>query len=193
MLHSPPPLDHRRGRPSPVAAPHVDYVLRVVAAVMVAAIVVSVAPVDAVATPCWQPPVDATVRDPFRPPPCPWCAGNRGLEYDVSPATVVRSAAAGMVTFAGPVAGTLYVVVQLPNGWRLTYGRLAATRLQDGDGVLTGTRIGTTGQQFFFGMRIGDAYHDPARYLGRLVGTPRLIPLDGSAPRAAPPAEPRCA
>ena len=192
MLHSPLPLDHWRARPSPVAAPHAEYVLRVIAVVTVVAAVVAMAPVDVVAAPCWRPPVESPVRDPFRPPKCPWCAGNRGLEYDVSPATVVRSVAAGMVTFAGPVAGTLYVVVQLPNGWRLTYGRLAGTGLQAGDGVLTGTRIGTTQQQLFFGLRIGDAYHDPARYLGRLVGTPRLIPLDGSAPRAAPPARLRC-
>jgi murein DD-endopeptidase MepM/ murein hydrolase activator NlpD len=190
-----PPRDRRRVRPPLVGAPpagHLIHALAIAIAVAVVVAVVTIASAEAVAAPCWQLPVDAPVSDPFRPPPCPWCAGNRGLEYDVSPPTVVRSVAAGTVTFAGSVAGTVYVVVELPNGWRLTYGRLAGTRLQAGDGVLAGTRIGATGRQFFFGLRIGDTYHDPARYLGRWVGTPRLIPLDGSAPRAAPPVQLRC-
>ena len=35
------------------------------------------------AAPCWFPPVTGTVTDPYREPPCPWCAGNRGLDYRV--------------------------------------------------------------------------------------------------------------
>src|SRR4051812_10589266 len=38
----------------------------------------------------YRPPVVAAVADPFRPPPQPWLAGNRGIEYATVPGTVVR-------------------------------------------------------------------------------------------------------
>ena len=49
----------------------------------------------ALAPSCLLPPVDAPIVDPFRPPPCAWCPGNRGIEYDVPAGTPVRAAAAG--------------------------------------------------------------------------------------------------
>ena len=72
------------------------------------------------AAPCLRPPVVGTVVDPFRAPACEWCAGNRGIEYRVGPDATVRAAATGTVTFVGSVAGTTYLVVELPNGWRLS-------------------------------------------------------------------------
>ncbi len=139
------------------------------------------------AAPCWLPPVAAPVADPFRAPPCPWCAGNRGIEYHTAPETVVRSVAAGRVTFSGSVAGTRYVVVEIAGGWLLTYGRLASITVRRGSPVAARTVIGTTSDQLFFGLRINGAYSDPARYLGRWVGRPRLVPIDGSATRYVPP------
>ena len=147
---------------------------------------------SAVNAQCWPPPVEGTVTDPFRPPPCPWCAGNRGIEYRTAHTAEVWSVAAGSVSFSGSVAGTLYVVVELTNGWRLTYGRLADTHLRTGNVVLGGSRIGRTGGELFFGLRIGDTYHDPASYLGHWEGSARLIPTDGSKARPAPPALLRC-
>lgn len=144
------------------------------------------------APPCWFPPVDATVTDPFREPPCPWCAGNRGLEFAVGERVVVRAAASGRVEFVGWVADVGYVVVRLANGWRHTYGQLTSTSLQLDDAVLNGVGIGRASAVFFFGLRIGDDYADPAPFIGTLRGRPRLIPVDGTAARPAPPPRPRC-
>jgi murein DD-endopeptidase MepM/ murein hydrolase activator NlpD len=104
----------------------------------------------------------------------------------------VRAAASGRVVFAGSVAGVRYVVVQLPNGWRHTYGRLASTRLELGDAVFANSAIGAVADTFFFGLRIGDDYADPAPFIGVLRTRPRLVTTDETPPRPAPPASPRC-
>ena len=144
------------------------------------------------AAPCWFPPVTGTVTDPYREPPCPWCAGNRGLDYRIGGDVVVRAAATGRVEFVGAVGGIRYVVVRLTNGWRHTYGRLVSSTKQRGDSVLAGTPIGRASRTFYFGLRIGDDYADPARFIGVLRGRPRLLPLDGTPERRPPPARPSC-
>ena len=141
---------------------------------------------------CWLPPVDAPVVDPFRPPPCTWCPGNRGLEYGTPVGVAVRAVAAGEVTFSGTVAGERYVVVRHNDGRRATYGGLASSTLRAGDAVVAGMNVGITAGHLHFGLRDGDTYVDPAPFLGRLVGRPRLVPDDGTAARAAPPPRLRC-
>lgn len=153
---------------------------------------VGVTPGAVVAAPCWFPPVVGAVTDPFRKPPCTWCAGNRGLEYRIAGNMIVRAAATGRVVFVGSVAGVRYVVVQLPNGWRHTYGRLASTRLELGAVVFANSALGLVADTFFFGLRIGDDYADPAPYIGVMRTRPRLVPIDATPPRPAPPARPRC-
>lgn len=170
---------------------------RLRAALLTTSLLVAVAlalPVrESAAAPCWRPPVPAPVADPFRPPPCRWCAGNRGIEYATVPGTTVRAVAGGTVTFSGVVAGTRYVVVELPSGWRLTYGRLASSALRTGDRVVGEMTIGRAGGALFFGLRVDGRYRDPAPHLGTLAGRPRLVPADGTAPRPAPPPRLRCA
>ena len=61
--------------------------------VVVAASVLTPAPAGADAV-RYRPPVDAPVVDPFRPPPVPWGSGNRGLEYETVPGTVILATAA---------------------------------------------------------------------------------------------------
>ena len=141
---------------------------------------------------CWYPPVTGVVIDPFRAPACTWCAGNRGIEFRVGADAVVRAAASGVVSFAGTVAGTRYLVVQSPDGSRVTYGRLRSGRVRAGDRVLAGTPIAGASGEFFLGLRVGDDYVDPAPYIGRLVGRLRLAPIDGSPARPSPTVEPRC-
>lgn len=141
---------------------------------------------------CWLPPVDAPVVDPFRPPACTWCAGNRGLEYGTPSGTIVRAVAAGEVTFSGTVAGERYVVVRHADGRRATYGGLESSSLRTGDAVVAGVSVGLTAGHLHFGLRDGDTYVDPAPFLGRLVGRPRLVPDDGTAARPAPPPRLRC-
>lgn len=142
------------------------------------------------AAPCWLPPVSGPVIDPFRAPLCPYCAGNRGIEYRTSPLAVVRSVDAGRVTFGGVVAGTGYVVVDIGAGWRLTYGGLRNVAVDRGARVGPDDVLGRTNGRLHFGLRVSGEYRDPARYFGRAVGRPRLVPIDGTA-RLPRPAEAR--
>ena len=162
------------------------------ASLALATVVAGASTPTAAATPCWFPPVVASVSDPFREPPCPWCAGNRGLEYAVSADTAVRAAASGRVVFAGTVVDVRYVVVQLRTGWRHTYGRLTSATVALGDVVRANEVVGTASGSVFFGLRIGDDYADPAPYIGVARSRPRLVPLDGTPARPAPPARLRC-
>ena len=142
---------------------------------------------------CYQPPINSPVADPFRAPACAYCPGNRGLEYEPPPGSRVVAATAGVVTFSGVVAGVRYVVVAQPDGRTATYGRLATASIRAGAGVAMGDVVGTTTDHFFFGLRTGDQYIDPAPFLGVLRYRPRLVPVDGSAPRRVPPPTMVCA
>mgnify|MGYP001828234495 CR=1 FL=1 len=141
---------------------------------------------------CWRPPVDAPIVDPYREPGCRWCPGNRGVTYGPAPGSPVRAVASGVVSFAGTVAGTRYVVVALPDGRRVTYGDLASSGLTVGRAVVAGQVIGRSSAVLHLGLRIGDRYVDPTPLIGRWVGRPRLIPADGGPPRPAPPPRLRC-
>jgi murein DD-endopeptidase MepM/ murein hydrolase activator NlpD len=141
------------------------------------------------AAPCWPPPVEAAVVDPFRAPACRWCPGNRGVEYATLPGTAVRAVAAGRVTFVGDVAGRRYVVVRHPDGWRVTYGDLDKIRVERGSVVIARSVVGLSGARFHLGLRDSAGYRDPTPYLGRLSHLARLVPLDGSL--GPPPGEPR--
>jgi len=138
------------------------------------------------ATPCWQPPVTGPIVDPFRAPPCRYCAGHRGIDFRTGAASAVRSVAAGRVAFSGPVAGTIYVVVEHANGWKVTYGELSGVRVRRGVSVARGAVLGTADGRFHFGLRVDGRYRDPEHYLGHLVGRPRLVPIDGTVRRSGP-------
>jgi murein DD-endopeptidase MepM/ murein hydrolase activator NlpD len=149
-------------------------------------------PTPAMAAPCWRTPVSATVVDPFRAPTCPYCAGNRGIEFWATSSAVVRAVAAGTVTYSGTIIGIMYVVVQHANGWKTTYGKLTSSHLRRGDQVTARSRIGRATGLVYFGLRIGGEYRDPAPYLGRAVGQRRLVPVDASPQRPSPPPAWRC-
>ena len=146
----------------------------------------------AMAQGCYQPPIISPVVDPFRAPACAYCPGNRGLEYEPPPGSRVVAASAGVVTFS-VVAGVRYVVVAQSDGHTATYGRLATGSVHAGASVAMGDVVGTTTDHFFFGLRTGDQYIDPAPFLGVLRYRPRLVPVDGSAPRRPPPPTIVCA
>jgi murein DD-endopeptidase MepM/ murein hydrolase activator NlpD len=141
---------------------------------------------------CLLPPVSAPVTDPFRLPPCPYCPGNRGLEYTPAAGTAVVAAAAGTVEFAGSVAGVRYAVVRHVDGLRATYGRLSSIDVAEGATVIAGQRIGLSSDRFYFGLRRDDEYIDPAPLLGELRHRARLVPADGSRGRPPPPPKVRC-
>jgi murein DD-endopeptidase MepM/ murein hydrolase activator NlpD len=107
-------------------------------------------------------PVDAEVVDPYRPPQCVWCAGNRGLEYGTSPGVPVQAVRSGYVSFVGRVAGTGYVVVDIGGGLRVTYGMVAPGPFRRGDPVRAGEVIGITEGPLHLGVRRSTEYVDPA-------------------------------
>ncbi|MGD9705023.1 MAG: peptidoglycan DD-metalloendopeptidase family protein [Acidimicrobiia bacterium] len=131
------------------------------------------------APPCLLPPVAAPVVDRFREPPCPYCAGNRGLELAPAAGSAVVAAAPGRVSFSGSVAGVRYVVVEHQSGHRTTYGRLAGILVRTGALVAAGTPVGTSSDRLFFGLRHGEQYLDPAPHLATVRARPQLVPLDG--------------
>ena len=106
-------------------------------------------------------PTQFAVSDSFRAPSCTWCAGNRGIEYLTPPQAPVHSAASGVVTYVGSVAGTLYVVVRAANGVLVTHGRLESAVVKAGDRVVAGFRIGSSSNGLYIGVRRLGTYLDP--------------------------------
>ena len=139
-------------------------------------------PAGAQASVSYRPPVDAPVVDPFRPPPEPWEAGNRGLEYATPAGMPVAAAADGEVTFAGPVAGGLHVVVLHADGIRTSYSFLQGVAVHRGDRVIQGQTVGTAGDGLHFGARAGDVYIDPALLFGGGPPQVHLVPDDARRP-----------
>lgn len=125
------------------------------------------------------PPVRGTVVATFRPPACERCAGHRGITMATESGGDVRAVRAGVITYAGEVAGLVYVVQEIRPGVRVTYGWLAGSAVTKGEVLEAGTIVGSTGERTYLGVRIGEAYVDPLSYLGfaraRLVGSQRVI------------------
>lgn len=145
-------------------------------------------------------PVEGPVLRRFDPPGSPYGAGHRGVDIASPVGSRVRSATGGLVAFAGPVAGGLYVSVDHPDGVRTTYSWLAEVLVEAGDPVDRGAVLGRSGPghpgveppHLHFGARLGSVYLDPMLLLerGGLVGLVRLAPLDGSGAERGPPPPP---
>lgn len=140
----------------------------------------------------YRPPVDAAVIDPFRPPSVPWGPGNRGLEYATAPGTSVRAIGPGVVTFAGPVAGSLHVTVAHPDGLRSSYSGVAAIRVVQGESVDGGQPVAVSAEGLHLGVRRGERYVDPAGLWGLGVesGPVVLVPVDEPWPQEGPSRHP---
>jgi murein DD-endopeptidase MepM/ murein hydrolase activator NlpD len=139
---------------------------------------------------CLLPPVPARIVVPFQQPGCLWCPGNRGVDYATPAGTPARSAGAGTVSFAGPVAGAVWVTVAHTGGMLTSYGPLRALAVRRGAVVAAGDLLGTTAGSLHFGVRLDGRYIDPELLLGEPVHlVPRLVPLSGPVAR---PAERRC-
>ena len=154
----------------------------VAAIVVLGAVVARPAPAGGQETVRYIPPVDAPVADPFRAPATTFGAGNRGLTYDLPAGSAVRASAAGEVTFAGPVAGTLHVTVLHADGLRTSYSFLETVGVRRGQRVDQGDVVGTAGQGFHLGVRAGDAYLDPAALFGGTEIRVRLVPHEEPLP-----------
>lgn len=123
-----------------------------------------------------SPPVDAPVADPFRPPVTEYGPGNRGLAYDLAPATPVRATADGSVVFAGTVGASQHVTVLHADGLRTSYSFLSAIGVRRGDQVRRGDVVGEAGRGFHLGARDGEHYLDPESLFGARVIEVRLVP-----------------
>lgn len=111
-------------------------------------------------------PVDAPILEAFGNP-TRFGPGNRGIDFDVVPGLAVAAVAAGTVTFAGSVAGELFVTVQHADGRRASYSYLLVIAVERGDVVDVGTVLGSTSGRFQLGLRDGDRYLDPAGLIRR--------------------------
>jgi len=130
----------------------------------------------------YRPPVVAVVVDGFRLPNGPYGAGNRGIEYRTRPGQAVSVIGAGVVVFAGPVAGARFVTVLHPDGLLSSYSYLERLEVGVGEVLAAGRRIGTATDRLQLGIRRDGVYIDPAPLLGaalrvRLVG-PSVGPAD---------------
>ena len=134
----------------------------------------------------------------FAPPAQRWSAGHRGVDLLGHEGALVRAAAAGSVSFAGPIAGRGVVVVAHRDGTRTTYEPVTAT-VTVGDAVIAGAAIGRLAAAaghclpaacLHWGRLRGDVYLDPTLMLR--AGPVRLLPV-WAGPAAAPaaPAAPR--
>lgn len=134
----------------------------------------------------WLRPVDGPLARPFVAPVSRYGAGHRGADLAAPAGTPVRAANAGVVSFAGAVAGSRHVVVAHDGGLRTSYSFLATVAVRRGQRVARGDIVGTAGGGsgehtgvLHLGLRIGDRYVDPMTLfaptdLTRLI---RLIPV----------------
>ncbi|MGH2783668.1 MAG: M23 family metallopeptidase [Actinomycetota bacterium] len=121
------------------------------------------------ATPGYLRPVKGAIIRHFEPPPTPYSAGHRGIDMAVPVGTTVLASNDGIVTFAGPVAGELFVSIDHADGIRTTASYLSVILIKKGATVLRGQPIalsgtghaGSTQPHLHFGARIGDTYIDP--------------------------------
>lgn len=138
---------------------------------------------------CLLAPVDSPVVRPFVAPACPYCPGNRAIDYRVEFGDVVIAPVSGTVRFVGSVAGTGYVTVDA-GGHLVTVGGFGtfANELARGRFVGQGRRLGSAARTTVsLSLRritraggVGNVeYLDPTPSLGRAVRRrARLVSVD---------------
>lgn len=128
----------------------------------------------------------------FDPPAAPYAAGHRGVDLLGHPGQPVRAALAGVVSFAGSIAGRGVVVVA-HGATRTTYEPVSAA-VGVGSTVGAGQQIGTLQAArshcaprtcLHWGWIAGETYLDPLRLVG--ARPVRLLPLWSKDPVALAP------
>lgn len=135
----------------------------------------------------WSWPVVGPVIRAFDAPDTPYGSGHRGIDIAVAVGTPVLAPASGVVTFAGPVGGQLYVSVDHGNGLTSTCSFLSAVLVRKGDLVAEGSIVAMSGAghvgaivpHMHFGVRSNGTYIDPMSVLAApdLSGVVRLAPM----------------
>lgn len=114
--------------------------------------------------------VPPDVTRPFEAPASPYGPGHRGVDLAGAPGAIVRAAGAGVVVFAGLVAGRPVVSVAHAGGLRTTYEPVAPS-VAAGEAVARGSPLGAllpghpgcpVAACVHWGLRRGDTtYLDP--------------------------------
>jgi murein DD-endopeptidase MepM/ murein hydrolase activator NlpD len=143
---------------------------------------------SAASGPPWVAPVGPPTRITrgFDRPVPNWLPGHRGVDLAASLGQPVKAAGAGVVIWAGTIAGRGVVVISHSDGLRTTYEPVTAS-VALGEPVRGGEVIGRIshgqshcdGHCLHWGLRRGLDYLNPLLLLG--LGRPRLIPLISGA------------
>jgi len=144
----------------------------------------------------WVWPIDGSVVRGFEPPSTPYSPGHRGIDIAAPFGTPVVAPADGLVSFAGPVGGSLFVSIDHPDGYRSTSAYLSQVLVRKGQSVRAGQVVAMSGRghpdipypQLHFGVRRDGVYVDPIPLLQpqSVVDIVRLVPL-GAGPARGPP------
>jgi murein DD-endopeptidase MepM/ murein hydrolase activator NlpD len=144
-----------------------------------------VSPASASGTWLW--PVSGPVIRAFDPPDDPYGAGHRGIDIAAPFGTPFQAPAPGTVTFAGTVAGNLFLTIDHGGGLESTYSWISSLAVKKGDTVSAGQVVGATGTghpgsgitHLHMGVKLDDVYVDPLEYLAPMSvsGFIRLAPL----------------
>jgi len=135
----------------------------------------------------WTWPVAGPVIRAFDPPDSPYGTGHRGIDVATQVGTTVVAPTDGVVSFAGPVGGRLFLTVDQGSGVQSTFSWLSRLLVRKGDRVVRGQPVALTGwghldslvPHLHLGVKLDGIYVDPMAYLGPLsVGAfVRLAPL----------------
>ena len=149
------------------------------------------APTDSTVPSAWARPVPGAVTRPFVAPRAIYGPGHRGVDFIAPSGTAVVASYAGVVSFAGDVAGSLHVVIDHGDGLRTSSSFLARVDVHRGDRVVRGQVIGLAGGAgpehaagvFHFGLRVGETYVDPMKLFAPvdLAAVIRLVPAHAPA------------
>lgn len=125
-------------------------------------------------------PVTGAVARGFSAPATSYGPGHRGVDLPVATGQPVHPMADGLVVFAGPVAGTVWLTVMHDDGVRTSYGPLEPlAHARQGTWVVANEPLGRARGDahgraglLHVGARIGERYIDPASLV---AGSPRRV------------------
>lgn len=162
--------------------------------VFVVLIATCAVPGRAAASAPWMWPVVGAIIQGYDPPDDPYGAGHRGIDIAAPAGAVLVAPDDGVVSFAGPVGGRLFLSIDHGGGVVSTSSFLTSLLVRKGDTVVRAQPVATTGwghagatvPHLHFGVRLDGEYVDPFAYLGpaSVVGLIRLAPLGAVEPAA---------